>query len=471
MSAMLESAVTAAAPVVPVVHFIKGQVLRGSDCEFRLASGLRFATPKLDIDSLTWSRRQQGPAFDLPSAEIIDLLVATGERMARDPDGFMAEALENMARTCTLERRIVDNLYRDLPRMLTNRASMLFTLQQELGGTDVLDGWRAVMRPNGRLCRIRAYPPRLIHVLAGNTPGVAAGSIITASLTKGVHLLKLPSNDLFTAPAVLRTMAAVAPDHPLVRSFCAVYWRGGDAEVESRICRPQFFDKLVAWGGEAAIRGVKQYAGPGFELVTFDPKTSISFIGREVFESEQKLEEVAELAAVDATPFNQGACVSSRFQFIEGDLDDIDRFCAALQRNLGKERHTASAVCARVPTDLREEIEGLRALEPDYRVWGGCDGAGLVIRSEEPVDFYPDGKIVNVVKVNSLREAVRYANVATSTVGVYPFARKAEVCDELASAGVQRIINLGQAITKGQGVPHDGFWPMNRYMRWITEEE
>ena len=53
-------------------------------------------------------------------------------------------------------------------------------------------------------------------------------------------------------------------------------------------------------------------------------------------------------------------------------------------------------------------------------MWGRFDGRGIVIRSEQPVDFYPDRKVVNVVPVRSLRDAVRFANVATQTVGVYP---------------------------------------------------
>jgi hypothetical protein len=39
---------------------------------------------------------------------------------------------------------------------------------------------------------------------------------VRGALTKGVNLLKLPSNDLFTATAVLHAMAAVAPDRPIV---------------------------------------------------------------------------------------------------------------------------------------------------------------------------------------------------------------------------------------------------------------
>src|SRR5690606_13494865 len=117
---------------------------------------------------------------------------------------------------------------------------------------------------------------RLIHVLAGNTPGVTAITIARAALTKGLHLLKLPSNDLFTATAILRTMEELDPDHPVTRSFSCVYWRGGDASVEGALFRSQYFDKLVAWGGDAAIRSAISYIGPGFELVSFDPKVSIS---------------------------------------------------------------------------------------------------------------------------------------------------------------------------------------------------
>ena len=97
--------------------------------------------------------------------------------------------------------------------------------------------------------RIRAFPPRLIHVIAGNSPGVAAVSIVRGALIKGLNLIKLPSNDLFTAPAILQAMADVAPGHPVTRSFSAAYWRGGDERVEGMLFRPQFFDKLVAWGG------------------------------------------------------------------------------------------------------------------------------------------------------------------------------------------------------------------------------
>ena len=46
--------------------------------------------------------------------------------------------------------------------------------------------------------------------------------------------------------------------------------------------RPLFFDKLVAWGGEATIRSAKEYIGPGFELVAFDAFPSWVLLARDL---------------------------------------------------------------------------------------------------------------------------------------------------------------------------------------------
>jgi len=454
---------------VPVCHVIKGRVVIGTDLEYG-SSNNRFATPALDLDALVWSRREPGPASDVPLAEIMDVLVQTGERLTRDPDGLLAQALDFSARTSPLPRSLLERSYASLGRIF-NRRSMQFQVDQELGGADVLDGWREITdAPSGRTHRTRAFPPRLIHVIAGNAPGVAAVSVLRGALTKGVHLLKLPSNDLYSATAILRAMAAVAPDHPVTRSFSAAYWRGGDAKVEGLLFRPQFFDKLVAWGGESTIKSAKQYIGPGFELVAFDPKTSISLIGREAFESDAVLADVAERAAADATIMNQQACASSRVQFVEGSVEQVDRYGALLQARLGVERETASACGNPLPGELRDEIDGLRDMQPHYRVWGGYEGKGLVIRSEEPVDFHPDGRVVNVVPVESLAAAVHYANVATQTVGVYPLSRKVELRDALAAAGAQRVVELGKAIAFEVGISHDGFYPLQRFVRWVNDE-
>jgi hypothetical protein len=310
----------------------------------------------------------------------------------------------------------------------------------------------------------------MVHVLAGNAPGVSAISIARSALVKGASLLKLPSNDLFTAPALLRGISAVAPGHPLEQSFAAVYWRGGDIQTESVLLRPQFFDKVIVWGGTAAVKGVTAYVGPGLELVSFDPKTSISVIGREAFADGADLAMIAAAAATDATVHNQDACTASRFQFVEGSLDEVDRFCELLIRELGIERVKSAARSEPVPGELHDEIASLRNLAPYYRVWGRTDGTGMVVRSEEPVDFYPSGRLVNVVAVPDVKAVLGHVNAATQTVGVYPDTLRERLRDPLCSVGVQRVTALGAAGETRLGLPHDGFYPLARMVRWGKDE-
>lgn len=455
--------------VVSVPHFLKGQLVDGDESEYGRA-GSRFVTPKLDLNELVWPRNEPGPLFDVPVAEIIDLLVEVGEWIARDPDGLLERALVFARQTNPLPGEVVDRSYESLPKLF-RREVMEFQIRNELGGADVIDGWRSIAAaPSGRHHHVRAFPPRLIHVIAGNAPGVAAQSIIRGALVKGVNLIKIPSNDLFTAPMILEAIARVAPGHPVARSFSAAYWRGGDEKVEGTLFRPQFFDKLVAWGGGSTILNAQKYVGPGFELVAFDPKTSISLIGHEVFASEESLQRVADLAAADATLVEQQACASSRFQFVQGSIEEIDRYCEVLQQRMSVTRPTASSTGRPLPSDLREEIDGLRGMEDLYRVWGDFAGSGVVVRSDEPVDFHPDFRTVNVVPVRDLAEGVAYANVATQTVGVYPPQMKESLRDALAVMGVQRVVNIGSAGGVESGLPHDGFMPLARFVRWVNDE-
>jgi hypothetical protein len=202
---------------ISVPHVVRGRVEEGAEVNWG-----SFATPKLDLDALVWPRSQPGPAFETPIREVIDFLVEVGRALDLDHNARLREALEASLTVNPLGRRILETTYRGLPRLF-ERDALAFQVEQEVG-FDAIDGWAEVRRPDGGCSRVRAFPPRLVHVLAGNTPAVTAATIVRGALSKGVHLLKLPSNDLFTASALLRTMALVDPDHPTLRSFSAVYW-------------------------------------------------------------------------------------------------------------------------------------------------------------------------------------------------------------------------------------------------------
>lgn len=457
-------------PVVSAPFFARGRLIEGQDATQRSRDlGVTFATPRLPMDALVFPRGEVPPLLDVPLAEIVDFLVETGERL-RDPgNAVMQECVERMCTTHILPRAVVETSVRHAAAYLDRRV-LWREIEQNFPDPAALDGWVPKQDFTGRRSFVRAFAPRLIHVLPGNSPGVAVKSVAQGALVKAVNLFKMSSADPFTMVAILRSMAAIDPDHPVVRSMSAAYWRGGDAGVERILYRPQYFDKIVAWGGGDAIANVIQYLGPGFQLVSFDPKTSVSMIGREGLADEAVLERVADLASADVMTLNQEACVASRFQFVEGDEEDVDRFCARLQRRIA-ERAAASGDIRPLDLDLKEQVEALMFLDDDYRVWGRTDGSGLVIRSSAPVDFHPINKIANVVRVESLDDAVQWINVATQTVGFFPFERMARYRDRLASAGAQRIVHLGEAGPATIGNPHDAMYPLHRFVHWMAHED
>jgi hypothetical protein len=455
---------------IRVNHFIRGKLVQGDAVRHTSRDlGIDFTTPAIDLDALITPRSEMPPLFDMKLAQIIDFLVATGERLDPDDNPYLQESLEFVAATNPLPRRIIENLFRRARHFLT-RDVLMASLNANFHDLRYFDEWVERRDAQGQTGAIRAFPPRMIHMLAGNSPAGCVSSIAQGAMLKAINVFKMPSSDPFSCVAVLRTMADIDPDHPVVKSMSAVYWRGGDERIERTIYRPQYFSRIVAWGGGSAIDNVIRYLSPGLQLVSFDPKTSISLIGPEAFRSEEAIAEVAEAAAEDVSTFNQEACLASRFLFVAGERAGIEKFCARLQERLGVDRSMASAVALLPPAELREEVEMLKVMDDEAKVWGRFDGRGMVILTDEPVGFHPSGKTANVVHLNALEDAIRHVNVATQTVGIYPEEAKVRLRDRLANAGAQRVVRLGSASKHVGGSPHDAMFPLQRLVHWISQE-
>jgi hypothetical protein len=271
-------------PAIPVRHFVRGKLVSGADVRHRSRDlGADFTTPAIDLDALIMPRSEAPPLLDVKVSEIIDFLVETGERLTLERNPYLQESLERVAATNPLPRRVVENLYKGARQYLT-RDVLKSSIDSNFSNPACLDGWVPRTDMHGQRGSIRAFPPRMIHMLAGNSPAGCMSSIAQGALVKAVNLFKMPSTDPFTCVAVLRTMADIDPNHPVVHSMSAVYWRGGDESIERTVYRPQYFDRIVAWGGGDAINNVIRYLGPGLQLISFDPKTSISMIGPEAFQ-------------------------------------------------------------------------------------------------------------------------------------------------------------------------------------------
>jgi Acyl-CoA reductase (LuxC) len=346
-------------------------------------------------------------------------------------------------------------------------------------GIPYLEGWVQRTMGDGRTAAIRAFGARTVHIIAGNSPLIAALSIIRNAVARSDAVIKTPSNDPLTALAIARTMGDLAPDHPVTRHLSVAYWKGGDTEVEERLLAPAHVEKIIAWGGFASVTHVLRYVQPGLELIALDPKRSATVIGPEAFATDEALAEVALRTATDIGALNQLGCINARVVYVASGTDAegverANRLGAAIYEQLLRLPERLTTKPKWFDPELRAELDALRTSSEWYRVFGGHDGEGAVIVSQldEPVDFHRSlsGRVANVVPIDDPHDAVRAMNAYTQTVGVYPETLKEELRDVLPLHGAQRLVSLGYAAHPSVALPQDAIEPVRRMVKWIVDE-
>jgi hypothetical protein len=476
--------------VIDVPMLIRGRVVDpGEDAvEFGGWVGARFRAPDPRRHAAELVLADAGALADLaatPTDEVIDFLAALGERLAFDRNPLMQMAFELALGAGELTEPVLRPIFETFPRWFDRRL-LAEAVDVNLGGKAYLDGWVPHGPPAART-RIKAVGTRGMHVIAGNVPVVAGVTVIRSALTKSDCLIKVPSNDPFTAMAIVRTMIDLDPDHPVTRHCAVAYWKGGDTEVERAIYRPTRIDKLTAWGGMSSMTHIQQYLVPGIELIGMNPKLSIAIVGGEALASEEGMTEAATGIALMAGRLNQTACSSARVVYVECDPED-DAELERLER-LGEAVHAAFA---RLPAfestapkgpdaELEDELEAIGLDEDFYRVIGDAHSAGVVVsRTEDAVDFADrlGNRVVNLVPVAEIEKVPGWLSEATQTVGIHPDSLHERLRDALALNGVQHVKALrpsleGLAVDDGSytlSLPHDGMEPMRRMVRWTIDQ-
>lgn len=410
--------------------------------------------------------------------DILDFLHEVGQALRLDRNSHLQEALAASCLTASQTPPLLHKAYELLPHLFNRHFAREMT--EATIGVDVLEGWVPRRLLDGRQVSVRAFGARSVHIIAGNSPTIAALSVLRNALTRSDAVIKSPSNDPFTALAIARTMIDVDPTHPVTRHLSVAYWKGGDEAVEQRLYQPACVEKIIAWGGFASVKHVTRYIQPGLTLIALDPKRSVSIIGPEAFASERSEREVAMRLATDIGAMNQEGCVNARVIYVLSGTDD-----EGLRRitRLGRYTYEAllglpSAVSTRpkeMNPQLRSMLNAARLNSEWYDVIGGGEDEGAVIISQlpEPVDFAPilGNRVANLVPVDDISEVYQAVDAYTQTVGIYPESLKLQLRDALALHGAQRFTSLGYAVAAAVAAPQDGIESMRQMCKWIVNED
>lgn len=466
-------------PIAPLV--IRGQVITDNLIEVGGRGGdLTFLTPDASqyIDKLPLGNPAKlADLYSLSFEDILDYCEALGECLDFSQNRYLQEACELSYLTAPTTPTIVKASYMGLKHLLNRE--FIREMVESTVGVKYLEGWVKQTLLDGTELEVRCFGARTLHIVAGNAVALSLWTIVRNMVLRSDAIIKAPSNDPFTALAIARTMIDMAPDHPLTKHLTVAYWKGGDQAFEQRLYQPQNLEKIVAWGGFAAMKHVTQYVQPGLELISLDPKRSASIIGKDTFASEASMREAAVRLASDIGAINQKGCVCARVVYVQSGtdaegLEKLNTFGQYVYDAMLGLPNVISTKPKRYEPRLKAEVDALRLDDEWYKVIGGKDGEGAVICSQipEPVSFSAslDDRTANLVPVDELSEMMDAVDAYTQTVGIYPEHLKDELKDVLPLYGAQRIVSLGYAAAMKFAAPQDSIEPVRRMGKWISNQ-
>jgi hypothetical protein len=463
---------------IPII--LRGKVIRDYSQTFGGRHGAKFITPDakkyLKDISLT-NPSDMSDLYELSVEDIIEFLSDLGQRLVLSENEYLQNSYALACEASGMTPSVLETTYKTLP-LLFEPDSVREMLEERIG-IAYLDGWVPKKMKDNKTVSIRAFGSKTVTILAGNVPTVSAASLIRSCATRCDAIYKLPSNDPLTCTALIQTMIDMDPHHPLTRHSSVLYWKGGDVDFEKKFYHPENIEKIIAWGTFNSIRHISQYLQPGIDLITLDPKISISIIGREAFQDERSLDIVAQRGAIDVGAFNQEACINARIMYVQSGTDEIG---INKLNFLGEKMYNAlinlpphvSTPPKNFDENLKDQILGIRLDDEYYKIYGGHrnEGAVIVSQFDEPVDFSHNlcSRVVNLVPIDNIETALNSVNSYTQTVGVYPEELKVKIRDLLPFYGVQRVVSLGFAAHGSLATPQDAIEPLRRMCKWITDE-
>jgi len=467
----------------PIAHaVIRGEVIDSDLIEYPGRDGvITFMAPNPSkiVDRLPLaSPGDLADLYDLRFDDILDYLEELGKRLDINTNEHMQRARELTYDASPVPPALVDLGYSGFSTFFER--DKVRQIAEKSVGLDYLEGWVEHRLIDGVIIKVRAFGSRGLHIVAGNGPGLGLLTLVRSAISRSDCIIKAPSNDPFTSSALAMTMCDMAPDHPITKHFAVAYWQGGDAAVEDKLYQPHNIEKITAWGGLAGIKHVTKYIQPGLELISLDPKTSISVVGPEALDGQQ-MKEAAHRLAIDIGGANQAGCSSSRVAYVltgsyEDGVERVTELGKLVYQAIMDLPPTFSTMPKSYDKELKSHVDALRLDDEWYKVIGGEKGEGAIIISKFPrkVDFaaYLADRTANFVPCESIDDVLLGVDAYTQTIGVWPESLKAQLENVVPFYGAQRLVTLGNALYNGPliGLAHDAIQPVRRMCKWIANE-
>lgn len=417
-------------------------------------------------------RAGQEQLAKIPVAEIVGILDRCVQKWcdrsfaprqaARDAaveaTGFSAEAVE---RSFDVELRN----YRT--------PSLLATLRRELGAEQVLDGFVHSAELSGATMAVG--PGVVLAVLTGNVPALPALPIVRSLLVKSAVVAKVASGEPTFASRFVQTL--VDEDPRLANALAVTYWgRDDEATVAAALAQA---DAVIAYGGQEACAAIRARIAPHQKYIEHGHKLSVCLLSASYVEA-MGLTEVARRLAVDASMFNQHACIAPQAVVVEGDAAKA----TAVGEALAEAMQAYAEACPLGEMDLADRAAQqvfaasqawLSVTTDEHELWSSPSFEWTVSVAPELTPRHWLGhRTMQVVPVADLEGAMDWVaplgpflqNVGLGVSG--EMLRR--LGQRLARAGACRICSPGRMAEPSMMWKHDGMSCVAELVRWCDVE-
>ncbi|MEK7474036.1 MAG: acyl-CoA reductase [Candidatus Coatesbacteria bacterium] len=348
-------------------------------------------------------------------------------------------------------------------------------VRAEVSPVAALDGF--VAGPDGAM--VRALGPRLaVHVLPGNVPLVWLPTLLACLVMRTPCLLKPAREDPLTAALFAATVAAKSPE--LGAALAVLPWTGGDERVEAEVLRGA--GALIAYGDDPAIVSLARRLPAGVPFVAHGPRIAVGVVAREA-QNPGRFEAVAAAAARDALLYDGRGCLSLSAVFVErGGLMEPGEVVTSIA---GAMPVAATALPAGRPDrdtaaltqSWRARIRARMQAGKPSRCAASPRGLDWTVLYDEELPM-PAVPLYRTVWIAPFRD---YADLTMKTTRTDlavihaiafagPDARRRELAEVKAGAGLTRLTDFGKLQTPPLAWPHGGASPFRRLLNWTRLE-
>jgi hypothetical protein len=331
----------------------------------------------------------------------------------------------------------------------------------------------ASLRSRSPLCRPAPPLDLALGYAAGNVPGTALliallGGLANYASGNGMPvpavLIRNSRHEPLFAPWVLSVVEAIDP--ALVAGLAVLIWDYEDESRQRELMRRAGL--MIAAAGDdtiAALEAVRAKSAPTLRFHRHGHKVSFAVIGG-------RRSEIALLAALDSSLWDQNGCLSARAHFVVGDADEyagalVEQMRAlsqSLPRGTTPRRLTHRAfdtyaalassgqvrVCSTYDDDFAVIVDSRQwDAEMLHRTVNACQGRVIVVR---PVE--------DVMDVPGVLRGLPAANLQSVSVAMDE-ARVPEFAEAVGARGVTAVRSLGRAAFPRLAYSWDGLLPLD----------